>query len=379
MNSEFPSRIPTVINNQNNSTNSGSATDSSTKSFRSQIISIYNSVVDYLHKISDSLMNFMNGKFFTQSQPRNPQRDKDQKRETRERVSFFKYVRRGFTSLNNAWKSGISSLQMTFEQVASSIGSAIGGVFGTGVFSRVLSSVITKTLSFAVSKVLLGMVVSNLPMVLLVGAIIAAIGTVIYFAEDIWDAIKYVGHAIDQGIDAIISLLPGQDSKYAEAREGLAKQTRLRKQDIAYYYGDTVEGRNKMLEDFRKAQNDPAYAEQLSEQIRTKVIGDRKDGTYQKVQQEILDEELEGSALTKPFRWAKSIYKRWRNQDPDEEWDYGELGSSNPEMNMTPIITTNNNSALEIPNFFGSNVSMMYPMSSINNEFNLNYSPIGQY
>ena len=216
MNSEFPSRIPTVINNQNNSTNSGSATDSSTKSFRSQIISIYNSVVDYLHKISDSLMNFMNGKFFTQSQPRNPQRDKDQKRETRERVSFFKYVRRGFTSLNNAWKSGISSLQMTFEQVASSIGSAIGGVFGNGVFSRVLSSVITKTLSFAVSKVLLGMVVSNLPMVLLVGAIIAAIGTVIYFAEDIWDAIKYVGHAIDQGIDAIISLLPGQDSKYAE-------------------------------------------------------------------------------------------------------------------------------------------------------------------
>ena len=401
MNTEFPSRIPTVV--QNTSTNTGSTTtsttDSSTKSFRDQLISIFKSVIDNLHKISDSIINFFKSGPSRSTQPARPTSDvKRDEKDRAERTSFYQRVARGFTALNDVWHRGIDSLRMTVDQTAMSLGSAIGGVFGRGVFGNLITKAITSALKFAVSKILIGMVLSHLPTIAIIGAIIAAIyilyehfdeivgaikwlGTQIwdgitYVAEQVWEGIKWVGHAFDQAINSIIDILPWTKSKYTKAQEGLAEKSGISEKIIKAYYGDSVSGRDRMLEDWRKAQEDEAYMNELKRKFTT------KKGEYDAYQQDFINlvmgkprtgynmsliQEVQQTNLPDYFRNPED-----KNMSMIGEDLYGDTAIVAPVVNST-------NAALDIPNFFGSNVSMMYPMSSINNEWNLNYSPIGSY
>ena len=377
MNTQFPNRIPTVINNSTtgNSTTSSESSDPATKTFREKIVEIFKIVIDSLHKISDYVANFFRGGGAKPQQQQTQREERAATKDRAERGIFFKKVTSGFTLLSDAWKKGIANLQSSVDQTASSIGSTIGGVFGQGLFGRLLGNIITKSLEFAVSKVLLGFVVSNFPMIAVGFLILAAIGTIIYFSKEIWEGIKWVGRAIDQAVADIIDALPWTKSKYSEAAEGISDFGVLDEAAVKAYYGDSVNGRNEMLEDFRRAKEDKQFRDELIQ----KIMGKRDE--MRQEQQDVIN-WINGDPRRHNMTLAQEI-----RQEPLPPYFY------NPEeQNMTPInppkeeplenlfITpiSNNNTITEFPNFFGSNVSMMYPMSSINGN-NLNYTPIGLY
>ena len=178
----------------------------------------------------------------------------------------IKVIKAGFEKLSTQWSKGISKLQYVAENTAESIGDGIGSIFGTGLFGRMISNIITKALTFAVSKVLIGFALSNLPMTLLAGSILTAVGLVVYYSREIWDGIKWLAWSIDQGIDAILSLFT--ESKYKNAREQLARASGLTDEDILNYYGDTVKGRNQALEDYKRSKTDEEFKKNLISQIK---------------------------------------------------------------------------------------------------------------
>lgn len=403
MNSEFPSRIPTVVNNTSNTT---SADAQSEKSFREKVISIFNKIINSLRGISDSIAHI----FTRNTKPQITRKEEQNERKQEvERTSFYKKMSKGLGVLKDAWATGISNLQSTLDSTIGSISGAIGGVFGSGIFGRLISNVIQKALSFAVSKLLVGMVLSHLPTIAIIGGIVAAVGALIYYAEDIWnfmkdigqvvwDAVKWVGNevwsglkwiweqlssafkwvvdGIDQAIDRIISILPWSDSKYDEARKGLSDMSVLDEGAVTAYYGDTVEGRARMLDDWRRAQTDEAFKEEL----RQKLLGkrqERKDAMQDFINQVQGNPERSNMTLLRDVT-ASQLPPGFFDavKTSDDYLDALEAEETNIDSFLvSPIV--NNNASLSIPNFFGSNVSMMYPSSSIYNEFNKGYSPFG--
>lgn len=405
MNSEFPtSRVPTVV-----SSNQGSTAATSNKSFQEQIIQIFKNVINSLRTISDTVANWFTRNPTTQNPAQSSQAKKEVKKEREERIGFFKRVSRGFSSLGDAWRRGIDELKYTFESVSSSIGSAIGGVFGSGLFGNLISKIITKALNFAVTKILLGVITAHLPTIAIITAVIGAIAALAYWGEDIykgiqwieqqiwkgiqwigeqiwegikwfWDGLKKIGWAIDQAIGDLIDILPWGKSKYTKAKEGLADAAGVDKRAIEKLYGKTIEGRNQMLEDWRKLETDEDFKKELLGKLRSNNLEIHKK-----------DQEAADWILGKPVKQNMSLINEVKQSNlPDyfynpEEQNMTKIGEDGYAVDnwgntaITPIISNTTNTALDLPNFFGSNVSMMYPSSSINGDINMNYSPIGQY
>ena len=103
------------------------------------------------------------------------------------------------------------------------------------------------------------------------------------------------------------------------------------------------------------------------------------------------DQEAIDWILGKPVKQNMSLINEVKQSNlPDyfynpEEQNMTKIGEDGYAVDnwgntaITQIISNTTNTALDLPNFFGSNVSMMYPSSSINGDINMNYSPIGQY
>lgn len=417
MNTEFPSRIPTVVNSQSNSATLASST-SSDASFQKNVLDVFNTTIKFLKSITDKVSNLSSGQVKSKANKKTTAKNKEDEETRQFQVNTFDILKSTTATLNNLtnivsdfidnklpklfdtkvksnktdpsatnqatlnlvshrftdsldsiknmWKSGIESLQNTVESVSSSIGDAIGGIFGSGIFGRMMSKIITKALSFAVGKILVGMVVSNLPMILIGGAIIAAITALVYFSKEIWDAIKWLGYALDQGIDAIIDILPWGTSKYKEAREELAKDVsnaygiNVSEEDILDMYGDTVRGRNQAYEDFKLAYEDEdAYLDVL-EKIKAYKKGELEE--WEKNKKESF--QISGSPSTiNDFSGAANDLDAIRTAN-DLDLDIKSGAGDNNNINVSPVTqTTVNNTSV---NNIGNNVSNSKSITSLN-------------
>lgn len=319
MNTEFPSRIPKVTNTTTTSTTNSvvqkQAQDTST--FQKNAINIFQKVVDTLDKINNSVYNFTNknpktgstvvnnstvvksvdstnkpsvamtifqkavdtlnnirdtvydivqngfhtseGSTISSSNvKKKDNQDEDEKKKT---VSFRQRIIKGFQNFSRDYQAGIKSLQTSVQATSMSLGNAIGNVFGGGLFSRMISGIITKSLNFAVSKILLGVFAANLPMLAIGAAIIAAIYFAIKYWEDIVEGVKWLGILCDQILERIKH--PFSDDKYDEARKYLSEEFIIPEDTIKAIYGDTVRGRQQMYEDYLRAQEDPEFAREL--------------------------------------------------------------------------------------------------------------------
>lgn len=262
----------------------------------------------------------------------------------------------GFSSIHESWTDGLKNLQRTVESTSDTIGGAIGSIFGSGLFGRTISSIITKALTFAVNKVLIGLVLSNLPMTLLVGGIVAGIAALIYYSKEIWDGIKWLGWSIDQGLDAIASIW--KDSKYENARKELGKQTGLSESDILEYYGDTVRGRNQAYEDYKKSLTDENFKKDLIEQIRaghTEALA--KIPTYSNLQ-------LSGEKSSITEYYNNTTINNNNNDSLSSSSGQLALDSLPDVSTMMPInnVTTVNNTAV---GRFTNNISDKFPSGSL--------------
>lgn len=280
MNTEFPSRIPVVKNNTTrNTTTANTNSANNTNDFQKAALNIFKGAVDTLNTISNTVYSFTNKykankktevkseRITKPTTTKIQKEDSTEKRESKNsedvRLSVFKQIYKTIKNFITTYKANVSNIQRTIESTNTSIGASIGNVFGSGLFGKMISGIITKALNFAVSKILLGVVAANLPTVAIVGGIIALVALGIYYWKEIWDAIKFVGYAIDQGIDAIIDVLPWGKSKYIESRKEMATAAGISQEDILKQYGDTIKGRNQAYEDWKKAQTDPEFYKQL--------------------------------------------------------------------------------------------------------------------
>lgn len=225
--------------------------------------------VNSLNKLTDAIEGYFKNNNTINAQNNNNSKDDDKKDSENTsllKLSFRKIIN-GISAIRGSWNSGIKNLQRTTENLSDSIGSTIGSVFGSGLFGKMISGIITKSLSFAVSKILVGMVLSNLPMLAIGAAVIAAIYLVVKYSKEIWEGIKWLGYSIDQAFDALISILPWGKSKYEESRKQLAGEAGVSEDFIKEYYGDTVRGRNQAYEDWKKAGEDEAFKQDLISKI----------------------------------------------------------------------------------------------------------------
>ena len=423
MNTEFPTRIPTIRNGQtiaNSSSNSqNSTTAKETSMFQKQVLDVVENAVKTLKNLTDKVTDFFNSKVFgnkseinvkvdntkpstgsssrnfnvlhetmttlksltqivgdffnrdifhpfrrkedVEAKPSTPgskkSRDEDEKQENK---GFRRFVKDGIKGLRSSWKKSISDLQSTVEQTTMSIGTGIGRVFGQGVFGNMIGKIITKALNFAVSKVLIGFVVANLPWVALGAAIIAAIYLVVKYSQEIWDAIKWVGYAIDQGIDAIIDILPWGKSKYEENRKDMAKHMGVSEEAILDYYGDTIRGRNQAYEDWKRMETDYAFAAEMRKKINDKV------GWVGKMDQ--TEESLKfTSKADKTAQFIQdmstNITNNYYREFDEDNWEGGMELLPDAAPSMTNIVNTTNNTAVS-PNL-GNNVYNVTPYSSL--------------
>lgn len=267
-----------------------------------------------------------------------------------------KKLDRGFSSIHESWTDGLKNLQRTVESTSDTIGGAIGSIFGSGLFGRTISSIITKALTFAVNKVLIGLVLSNLPMTLLVGGIVAGIAALIYYSKEIWEGIKWLGWSIDQGLDAIASIW--KDSKYENARKELGKQTGLSESDILEYYGDTVRGRNQAYEDYKKSLTDENFKKDLIEQIKSgHAEALAKIPTYSNLQ-------LSGEKSSITEYYNNTTINNNNNDSLTSSSGQLALDSLPDVSTMMPInnVTTVNNTAV---GRFTNNISDKFPSGSL--------------
>lgn len=264
-----------------------------------------------------------------------------------------------FKNFDRSWKNGIKGLQDVLEGSFSTIGDAVGSVFGQGLFGKMISGIITKALSFAVGKVILGFVVANLPITGIALAIVAALGLIIYFNKEIWNAIKWVGWCIDQGIDAIISWFG--KSKYEESRKEMAKEAGVKEKDILEYYGDTVRGRNQAYEDWKKAQTDEAFKQDLLKKIKETVEINTPKQTKIKDFQDKSD---------KVVQYISNIQNNYGQSESSSIDGWGAIENADIAsggLNFTPITNvTNYNTSNNVSSGF-NNISDIIPTSTVDN------------
>lgn len=421
MNTEFPSRIPTVRNSTANTVASSTSTTTDsqdTSSFQRQVISVLKETMGLLDNITDKVGSIFNKT--TKTQADNTKKDNYTKESAHSQVpsvvtgianelqnltnivsdffdkkifhpfrknedsakddsdkedrrSFRRLVKDGISNLTTSWKAQMKSLQQTVESVTDSIGSAVGSVFGRGIFGNLITKIINKALSFAVSKVLVGMALTNLPMTLIGGAIIAAIYLVVKYAEQIWDAIKWLGWSIDQGLDYIASIF--RKSKYEEARKNLAKESGLTEEDILAHYGDTVRGRNQAYEDWERAKKDPKIMQDLIAELKKEHadFGLKQSKTYESL-------KYSGVPITNMTSFT-TINNGYNDGFSDVDTAALTVKTDDNIWGMqSPIINTvSNNNSVNLNSILGNNVSNVLPglsLSPYNTDINLNMSSL---
>lgn len=477
MNTEFPSRIPTVTNN--NATNaSGVTITGSSTSFQRELMTIFNETVKFLESITDKVSDLASGASSNTTKKKSDTQVKSEKETENFQIKtttvlsncltsinnltnivndfftnklpnllkvnvgsfsdepeantpidtmsdlllslmkktiewnnmslFQKFgiifqtasntFKSGFEELNTAWKNGMKNLQGSVENLAGDIGGAIGSVFGQGIFGRTIGKIINKSISWAVGKLLIGMIMSNLPMTALVTGIVAAVGLIVYFAGEIWEAIKWLGYAIDQGIDAILDVVG--ESKYKKAREEMAKATGLTPEEIKEKYGDTIRGRNQAYEEWQEAKDNAEKIASLKNELQewkhtinepyqrekkeyfSKLEWDRKKAGLSEISnadRKALERQYDVEHGRDKYGWweyAKYSDKRIAGQILDETARELERQASLPTIDeiqgmiqgqslITPVsqTTINNNTAI---NTLGNNVSNSQPLTSLN-------------
>lgn len=382
MNTEFPSRLPTI---QNSTTSSRSSTITVTKNeqisdFEKSLLTIFRSSVKTLNNISDFVSNLYqkvsrkDTKKSTKIQPstekvveevKSLRRDnkKTDQSEKAERSFFYKKITNGISYLTDTWKDSIRNLASTVESTNSSIGSAIGNVFGSGVIGRLVGNVVTKALNLATSKILMGMIVQNIPTILKLGVIGLAIAGLTKLVVKYWDkivpVIQWIWDAIDQGFDWIKSFFG--HSKYEDARKGLMEEFGVDEGVIKKYYGDTVKGRARMLEDWRKIEKDDSYADSIRPLIRE--IRDQRNSDINALFSSIKGMPQLGSSSTSIIN-NQTIINRDSDSDSltSSELPYMSGTSSVPNISTINNVSTVTNA---INGMTSNNVSTAYPMSPI--------------
>lgn len=410
MNTEFPSRIPTIKTTQNNSTtNINTNSTSLSESFQKNALDAINNAVSILKSLTEKVTDFLNTKILGSKPKEDKKKDDNTKKDSQQgvitnvvtegvsilkrftnmvgdffhrstdddendsekedstektdRIAFRKFMKDGISKLRASWNKGIKDLQGSVAQSAMLIGSGVGRVFGSGVFGNMISKVITKALSFAVSKVLIGFVVANLPWVAIGAAILAAIYLIVKYADQIWEGIKWVGYAIDQGIDAILDVLPWGKSKYEKSRQEMAAKLGVSEDAIKDYYGDTVRGRNQAYEDWKKMQLDDDFRREMTEKIT------KKSGWIGKMDMtpETLANESMTTKLVREIQYAvgdhSKDYLYGQNTPPDS--DILGMGLNKKEVYpMTPIFNNTENNTI-INSGFGANINTAAAMEPL--------------
>lgn len=359
MNTEFPRKKPAQPSTPKASSGSGSgdgsripkANNETTpvvdKEVKSTIASKFGKAIEVLNLINTSVVGIYKRVFETLKSE-----SKKKEEEKKDRRSIFSVVK----GLNKKWTEIVEPLQKMTDDISSSIGSAMGEVFGSGIFGRTMGSIFSKVLSFAVSKILVGIVLGNLPTILIVGGIVAAVGALIYYAEEIWEGIKWLGMVFDQGIAWIVDIFG--KSKYTKAKEGLAKEIGISEEDVLKYYGDTVRGRDTMLEDYRKAIDDPKFKKELIDKIgKSTTVG------YVVPAQSL---RIDNGAVP-----TSTIINQYQIQDKLDKIDldsavnaYDSLPDPKSLQIPTVVNTTTNNST-SVNTSFGKDISTFYPTSSL--------------
>lgn len=358
MNTEFPRKKPAQPSTaQSTSGGSGSGdgrlpkvnnetTPVVDKEVKTTIASKFGKAVEVLNLINTSVVGIYKRIFVLKDE------EKKNAVETKKRVGS---IVTAINSIKKTWSGVIESIQRMTDDITNGVGSAMGEVFGSGLFGRTLGSIFSKVLSFAVSKILVGIVLANLPTVAIVAGVIAAIGALIYFAEEIWEGIKWLGMVFDQSISWLVDIFG--KSKYTEARENLAKEVGFSEDTIREYYGDTVRGRDQMLEDYRKTQEDPKFKKELLEKIgRTMTVRMIQDPRMLNIDTNVIP--------------ASTIINNYGMNDDLGLFDSQmmldkQLSLSDPSSIKLPTIvnnTTNNNSSVNTS--FGKDISTFYPTSS---------------
>ncbi len=424
MNTEFPTRIPSV-------TTTSTSTANSTKAFQDTVVKVLNaannnlekfvdkagelvkstkrkskddstknsdskkeavnsvvlqtaatSSVGYLKKLADTISKFFN-------RPKSSE-DKEDEKDGKEVKQSLDSIKQSLKDYSKAWTKQITNLQSIVTSMSNSLMNTISNVFGGGLFGQVVGRVISKSLEFVVNKVLIGTLFANIPRLLLTGAIAYGLYKIadllVKYGEDIWDAIKYVGYAIDQGVDAVISNLPWSkgDSKYENARKELAEAAGVSEKEILTQYGDTVRGRNQAYEDWKKAQEDPAFKKELIANIKkgfedfgmhTSQTTDSLQYTKNDPTTTLLNTLLKQTQpLMTPisgfepgqsnYDFMDSLYGKEDGELKEEELsDEFPYYKENNNLNYSPVVnTTNNNSMFEMSTF--NNVSEALPQYS---------------
>ena len=409
---EFPTRVPTVRKKASTATTSVSTTTED-KNLKSQVSNILKETMNSLKAFTNKMENFFNTKLSSKSKSESATKEdsvakdstviqvgkivdeslnvlksissaiidyfqaknglvattkieeenKDEET-TEEKRSFKRFVRGALNKVNSSWKNSLSSLSSTMEGVSESVGGAVSKVFGGGMFGKMMGNIIKKAIGFAVNKLLVGIILSNLPMTLIVLGIVAAIALIVYYSKEIWEAIKWLGYSIDQGIDWIVSKLPWGKSKYEQSRQEMADALGVSAEAIKDYYGDTVKGRNQAYEDWKAMKDDPAALQALADKVQA------KSGWV--MQQSKTQDSLQ---LTSGSRDAikevqNFITNNTYNNGPVDQSPLDTTYLPDASMLMTPVTNTTVNNVNMLSSINPSNVSTGYGMSPVNNRWN---------
>lgn len=366
MNTEFPSRVPTVKSTNTRvastkSTSSSSSTKSSDKpsAFEEQVLSVVKNVFSTLRSLTDKATDFVN-RNKKDKDDKDKKKDKKEKDKPSESGKFTIAINKLLTS----YKDSIKNLQRSTDNISDSIGSAIGNVFGSGLFGKILSNIITKSLSLVFSKLIVGVILGN-PLLL---GIIAGIAGITYLVVKYWknimQAIHWVGNVISEGIEWILDALPFTKSKAERASSFLSEKTGVSEFNLKQIYGDTEEGREKMIEDWKKAREDPVYLEELSKQFA---------GPNQQINRRLntnIERLFRGESVLPVFPVndnASYLGYTGEGQTPYESF-------REPSVNYTPVINNVNNNS-NVVSGFGDNVSKgePYGMTVTNPSTNMAY------
>ena len=220
-------------------------------------------------------------------------------RETKKESTFREKVASGFSSISSTISNSFKSLRNTFDGITDNISGAIGSVFGSGILGNVVgkavgsavkatTTLITKSIGTAMKatgslfKNLVVGLLSNAPMTLTIIAIAGIVALIAYYSEEIWEAIKWLGYALDQFWDALTNIFTPSQSKYEIAKQELAEKYGVTPTVIEEKYGDTVRGRNQMYEDWKEIVKNGN--EKLFEERRPQIVDAREKVNYRNME-----------------------------------------------------------------------------------------------
>ncbi len=158
----------------------------------------------------------------------------DSSNENNNKPSAFKTkVVAGFTAIKDVIKSSFRALGDLLNGLADTVGGAIGSVFGSGLIGNMIAKAVTKGITgtiglitggfkkimkgvFSMGKMLVSGIISNLPQIAFYGAIIAAVGTIVFLLREFLDDIRgffsgpfdAVKGTIKGTIDGVRNILP---------------------------------------------------------------------------------------------------------------------------------------------------------------------------